>query len=115
MQNPKTIFVTGATGNQGGAVARSLINRGFKVKALTRNPSSVSAQTLEKLQAEIVKGDLNNTDTFHNHIKDIDGIFAVLTYENGIDKEIKQGVNLANLAKSMALNIFYILPLLALI
>ena len=106
MQNPKTIFVTGATGNQGGAVARSLINKGFKVKALTRNPSSVSAQALEKLQTEIVKGDLNNTDTFHNHIRDVDGIFAVLTYENGIEKEIKQGVNLANLAKEYGIKHF---------
>ena len=106
MQNPKTIFVTGATGNQGGAVARSLINKGFKVKALTRNPSSASAQALEKLQAEIVKGDLNNTDTFHNHIRDVDGIFAVLTYENGITKEIKQGMNLANLAKEYGIKHF---------
>jgi uncharacterized protein YbjT (DUF2867 family) len=106
MLNSKTIFVTGATGNQGGAVVRSLINNGFKVKALTRNPSSVSAQTLGKLQAEIVKGDLNNTDTFHNHIRDVDGIFAVLTYENGVDKEIQQGMNLANLAKEYGIKHF---------
>ena len=106
MQNPKTIFVAGATGNQGGAVARSLISKGFKVKALTRNPSSVSAQSLEKLQAEIVTGDLNNTDTFHNHFRDVDGIFAVLTYQNGIDKEIKQGMNLANLAKEYGIKHF---------
>jgi uncharacterized protein YbjT (DUF2867 family) len=99
MQNSKTIFVTGATGNQGGAVARSLLNNGFRVKALTRNPSSRAAQNLKKLDAEIVQGDLNNTDTFRNHIKNVDGIFTVLTYENGIDKEIKQGIALANLAK----------------
>ncbi len=34
----KTIFVTGGTGNQGGAVATSLIKNGFKIKVLTRNP-----------------------------------------------------------------------------
>ena len=106
MQNSKTIFVTGATGNQGGAVARSLINNGFKVKALTRNPSSAPAQNLKKLHAEIVQGDLNNTDTFRDHIKDVDGIFSVLTYENGIDKEIKQGIDLANLAKEYGVKHF---------
>ena len=111
MQNSKTIFVTGATGNQGGAVARSLINNGFKVKALTRNPSSPPAQNLKKLHAEIVQGDLNNTDTFRDHIKDVDGIFAVLTYENGIDKEIKQGMDLANLAKEYDVKHFYTLRL----
>ena len=91
MPDPKTIFVTGATGNQGGVVARSLNNNGFRVKALTRNPSSPAAQNLKKLHAEIVHGDLNDTDTFRDYVKDVDGIFGVLTYENGIDKEIKQG------------------------
>ena len=76
MQNAKTIFVTGTTGNQGVAVARSLINKGFKVKALTRNSFSPAAQNLKKLQAEIVQGDLNNTVSFRDHLKDVDGIFV---------------------------------------
>jgi len=38
MLNGKTVFVTGATGNQGGAVVRHLVNKGFYVKALIRNP-----------------------------------------------------------------------------
>jgi uncharacterized protein YbjT (DUF2867 family) len=99
MQNSTTIFVTGATGNQGGAVAKSLINNGFRVKALTRNLNSPHAQNLKKLHAEIIQGDLNNTDTFRNHIKDVDGIFSVQTFKNGTDKEIQQGIALANLAK----------------
>jgi uncharacterized protein YbjT (DUF2867 family) len=99
MQDAKTIFVTGATGNQGGAAARSLIHNGFKVKALTRNPSSPRAQNLKKLNTEIVQGDLNDTNTFRQHIKDVDGIFSVQTFENGINKEIKQGMDLADLAK----------------
>ena len=69
---------------------------------LRRSPGillQLPAQNLKKLHVEIVQGDLNNTDTFRDHIKDVDGIFAVLTYENGIDKEIKQGMDLANLAK----------------
>ena len=40
----KTIFVTGATGNLGGAVAASLIKNGFKIKVLTRKTDSVKAQ-----------------------------------------------------------------------
>jgi uncharacterized protein YbjT (DUF2867 family) len=99
MQNSKTIFVTGATGNQGGAVVNSLINNGFKVKALTRNSSSPHARDLKKLDAEIIQGDLNDPGTFRNHIKGVDGIFAVLTYENGIEREIEQGMNLVNLAR----------------
>jgi hypothetical protein len=36
----KLILVTGATGTQGGAVARELLERGYAVRALTRDPES---------------------------------------------------------------------------
>jgi uncharacterized protein YbjT (DUF2867 family) len=106
MQQAKTIFVTGATGNQGGAVVRSLIRKGFIVKALTRNLSSPAAQKLKNLQAEIVQGDLNNISTFRDQLKDVDGIFCVLTFKYGVDQEIKQGIELANLAKSYNISHF---------
>ncbi len=102
----KTIFVTGATGNQGGAVAASLIKKGFKIKVLTRKTDSVKAQRLQKQNVDLIKGDLNDLNTFRNYLKDIDGIFSVQTFENGIDKEIKQGIDLANLAKEYGVNHF---------
>ena len=102
----KTIFVTGATGNQGGAVAASLIKNGFTIKVLTRNVDSVKAQNLQKLNVELIKGDLNDLNTYRNHLKDVDGIFSVQTFENGIDKEIKQGIDLSNLAKEYGVNHF---------
>jgi len=43
------IFVCGATGTQGGAVARHLITRGATVHALVRNSSSPRAKALEAL------------------------------------------------------------------
>ena len=95
----KTIFVAGATGNQGGAVAASLIKNGFKIKVLTRKTDSAKAQNLQKPNVELVKGDLDDLSTFRNHLEGIDGIFSVQTFENGINKEIKQGIDLANLAK----------------
>lgn len=102
----KTIFVTGATGNQGGAVVASLINKGFKIKVLTRRTDSAKAQNLQKLTVELIKGDLNELNTYRNHLKDIDGIFSVQTFENGVDKELKQGIDLANLAKEYGVNHF---------
>ncbi|MZD05563.1 NmrA family NAD(P)-binding protein, partial [Streptomyces sp. SID5785] len=33
-----TVAVTGATGAQGGATARALLDAGARVRALTRNP-----------------------------------------------------------------------------
>lgn len=99
MQHSKTIFVTGATGNQGGAVIKSLINNGYKIKALTRNASSERAQKLKHPAIEIIEGDLDEPRDFGDHLQNIDGIFCVLTFENGIDKEIKRGILLTNLAK----------------
>ena len=102
----KTIFVTGATGKQGGAVAASLIKNGFKLKVLTRKTDSAKAQYLQKQNAELVKGDLNDLNSFRNHLNGIDGIFSVQAFENGADMEIKQAIDLANLAKEYGVNHF---------
>ena len=106
MQDAKTIFVTGATGNQGGAVVKSLLNNGFKVKALTRNPVSPASKKLNGLGAEVVKGDLNDPSGFRNHLSGTYGIFCALTFANGINEEIDQGIRLANLAKSYNISHF---------
>ena len=50
------IAVFGTTGNQGGSVARSLLGHPpFKVRAITRNPSSNASQALASAGAEVVK------------------------------------------------------------
>src|SRR5450631_3649197 len=106
MQQQGKIFVTGATGNQGGAVVRSLVKNGFEVKALTRTASSPEAIRLKGLNVEIVQGDLNNPEGFADQLKDVSGIFSVQTFADGTDKEIKQGIGLANLAKSLRIEFF---------
>src|SRR5688572_28152230 len=88
----KKIFVTGATGNQGGAVVRNLLSREFYVKAFVRDPGKLKPVTYENL--EIVKGDLNDPASYRNHLQNVDGVFCNLTYVHGIDKEIKQGFDL---------------------
>ena len=99
MANSGIIFVTGATGKQGGAVAGKLADLGFTVKALCRQPDSVNAQNLRKQNMEIVQGDLNDISSFEGHLKKAYGVFSVQTFEHGIEKEIKQGTALATLAK----------------
>ena len=42
----KTVLVTGATGRQGGAVIRHMLPKGWKLRALTRNPNSHAAKQL---------------------------------------------------------------------
>ncbi|MEO5906621.1 MAG: NmrA/HSCARG family protein [Saprospiraceae bacterium] len=95
----KSIFVTGATGNQGGAAARSLASNGFKVKALVRDPSSSKAEALKKLDIELVKGDLDDPSSYVHHLKGVDGVFGVLAFPLSYEKEIMQGKALAIAAK----------------
>src|ERR1700709_1690735 len=102
MPDKQTIFVTGATGNQGGAVVRSLLQKGFLVKALTRNIHSARSQALEKLHVIVVKGNLNNADSYKEHLKGVHGIFSVQTFEHGVKEETAQGITLANTAKEFA-------------
>lgn len=106
MTDNKTIFVTGGTGNQGGAVVRNLADQGFKILALTRNPASAKGQNLKNLNIQVVKGDLNNANTFREYLKDVYGIFSVQTFENGVEKEINQGITLATLAKEFGVKHF---------
>jgi uncharacterized protein YbjT (DUF2867 family) len=101
MTDNKAIFVTGGTGNQGGAVARSLLQQGFTVKVLTRNINSTKAQNLKSLDIELIEGDLNNADSYREHLKDLHGVFSVQTFENGIEEEINQGIKLATIAKEL--------------
>lgn len=57
------VLITGATGKQGGSLIRSLVSRNapFEILAVTRNPTSASAQKLKSLSSSIrlVEGDLD--------------------------------------------------------
>ena len=46
MANERTVLITGATGKQGGATARALAGKGFKLRAMTRNPESDAAKAV---------------------------------------------------------------------
>ena len=102
----KTIFVTGGTGKQGGAVAKNLSDQGFIVKVLTRDPNSTRAQSLKNLNIQLVKGDLNNVNSYKQYLKDADGVFSVQTFENGIEKEMNQGMTLASISKEFGVKHF---------
>ncbi len=95
----KTIFVTGATGNQGGAVLRYLVSSGFRVKALLRNPSSEAGKKLVQPNVDIISGDLNDPQTYQHHLDQVDAVFCNLSFKHGVEKELNQGINLVNSAK----------------
>lgn len=100
MSNQKSILVTGITGQQGGAVARELLARGYNVKGMTRKPDSDKANAFRKLGAEIVQGDLDDAASLKRALEGNWGVFAVQnTWEAGVEKEEEQGKRIAKIAK----------------
>lgn len=90
----KPILVTGATGKQGGAVARHLLANGHSVRALTRNPDKYAAVSLKDAGAEIVKADLEDKASLYEAFKGAAGLYSVQDFlEAGVDAEIRQGMN----------------------
>jgi uncharacterized protein YbjT (DUF2867 family) len=73
MAHSTTILVAGATGNLGGAVARSLLGKGLDVYAGTTHPESAAVPD----GAHIVKFDYEQPSTVEAALRGADGLFLV--------------------------------------
>jgi uncharacterized protein YbjT (DUF2867 family) len=102
------ILVCGATGKQGGAVARSLLERGFRVRALTRDPQKPEAQALAEQGAEVVQGDMEDRSAVDQVlIEGVYGVFSVQNFwETGYDGEVQQGKTVADAARAAGVDHF---------
>ena len=99
--------MTGATGRQGGAVARRLLKRGHRVRALTRVPRKPAARALAEMGAEVVGGDLDDRPSVEQALEGAHGTFAVQNFwEAGYEREISQGMTLADAAKAQGVKHF---------
>jgi uncharacterized protein YbjT (DUF2867 family) len=93
----RTILVTGATGAQGGSVARHLLAAGrFSVRGLTRKPNSEAALALKRAGAEIVQGDMDDIESLRKAVQGCYGVFGVTSFWEHFDKEYAQGENLVD-------------------
>lgn len=96
----RLILVTGATGHQGGATLRHLVERGFPVRVLTRAPDRPKARILAGHGAEVVKGTMEDQGSLISALDGVYGAYSVQnSHEAGIEGEIRQGTNLADAAK----------------
>ncbi|MET9535603.1 NmrA/HSCARG family protein [Streptomyces sp. NPDC006649] len=95
------IVVFGGTGRQGGAVARELLRRGRKVRAVVRDTESAGARALEQLGAALVKGDMEDPQSLDTALQGARGVYSVQTFEgpDGSAGEIRQGKAVADAAK----------------
>ena len=103
MKHDRVIAVLGATGRQGGAVARHLLADGWQVLALTRKPDSDASGVLRSAGARVAGCDMADTDSL---IRVFDGVYGVYSVQNpmiaGHEGEVRQGKNVAEAAKATA-------------
>ncbi|GAQ47554.1 hypothetical protein AtubIFM56815_003818 [Aspergillus tubingensis] len=107
-EDKKLLVVFGATGIQGGSVARAILadpvaSKQFNIRAITRDPSKQAAKTLAQHGAELVKADLEDKDSLRLALKDAYAVFAVTNFWETFDAaaEIRQGMNVADIAKEL--------------
>jgi uncharacterized protein YbjT (DUF2867 family) len=95
----RVVVVTGATGRQGGAVARRLLAGGGRVRAVTRSPASRPARLLAALGAELVRADMADLDEMRKACAGAQGVFSVQNaMSSGEQDELAQGKNVADAA-----------------
>lgn len=103
-QKDKTILVTGATGHQGGAALRHLKERGFPVRALTRDPDKPEARQLGIGGTEVVRGDLDDPASITRALEDIYGVYSVQNANAGFETEVREGLNVVNAANRIGVD-----------
>jgi uncharacterized protein YbjT (DUF2867 family) len=108
MAQELTVVVAGSTGKQGGAVARGLLARGHRVRAVTRNLDSSQAKSLAKAGATLVAASLEDTATLTKALEGATSLFAMTTpFGGGVDAEIRQGVSAADAAKAAGVHLVF--------
>ncbi|GIH41778.1 NmrA family transcriptional regulator [Microbispora corallina] len=99
------VLVIGATGQQGGAAARHLLDRGRRVRALVRDAGAPAAAALREAGADLVTGDLDDAASLEAAMEGVHGVFLVLTMMEGpritaagVAAEERRGLLVADLA-----------------
>ncbi|MCJ1320229.1 NmrA-like domain-containing protein 1 [Xylographa vitiligo] len=116
----KLLAVFGATGQQGGSIVSHVLKdvelaSQYRIRALTRDPSSPSAQALQKLEVEVVKADLNDDASLHDAMRGAHTVFALTVPTFGPNakvQEVTRGKAMADIAVAEGLQyiIFSTLP-----
>jgi uncharacterized protein YbjT (DUF2867 family) len=105
MADKKIIAVTGATGAQGGGLARAILadpGGGFAVRAITRDPNKDKATALAAKGADVVKADLDDVESLKKAFAGAHGVYAVTNFWEhfSAEKEKAQAKNIAEAAKA---------------
>ena len=108
MASKKIITVFGATGAQGGGLARAILqdsNSAFAVRAVTRNPDSDKAKELAGMGAELITADIDDKESMKRALEGAYGAYFVTFFwaHFSPEKEYAEAKNMAEAAKEAGL------------
>ncbi|RQM05851.1 hypothetical protein DH86_00002156, partial [Scytalidium sp. 3C] len=113
MASKKLLVVFGATGAQGGSVAKAVLadpkmRESWAVRGITRDTSKPPAKELKELGAEVVSADLNDPSTLKPALEGAYAVYAVTNYWEKADAnvEMQQGKAIADEAKAQGVQHF---------
>lgn len=93
------IAVVGATGRQGSAVVRHLLQDGWRVRTLTRNPTGATARTQRKRGAQLHQVDAEDVGSLRRAFDGVHGVFNVQNpMTSSLEAEVRQGRHVAEAA-----------------
>jgi len=108
MSQKLAVVVAGATGKQGGAVVKSLLERGHEVRAVTRSTDSAKARELANAGVTLVRASLEDTAALTKALEGATSLFAMTTpFEGGTQAETRQGISAANAAKAAGVHLVF--------
>jgi uncharacterized protein YbjT (DUF2867 family) len=107
MTQKLTVVVTGSTGKQGGAVARGLLERGHKVRAVTRDRNSKQAKLLANAGATLVAASRGDAAEIKEALEGATSLFAMTMPSGGTDAETRQGIAAADAAKAADVHLVF--------
>jgi uncharacterized protein YbjT (DUF2867 family) len=108
MSQKLTVVVTGATGQQGGAVVKNLLERGHEVRAVTRSTDSAKARELANAGVTLVHASLEDTAALTKALEGATSLFAMTTpFEGGPQAETRQGISAADAAKAAGIHLVF--------
>jgi dihydroflavonol-4-reductase len=82
------IFLTGGTGFIGKSLIRTLVQRGWKVISLVRNPNGAEAKAIQALGTQLVRGDVTDRESMRETMKGVDVVIHNAGwYKFGITKQ----------------------------
>ena len=108
MSQKLAVVVTGGTGKQGGAVVKSLLERGHEVRAVTRSTDSAKARELANAGVTLVRASLEDTAALTKALEGATSLFAITTpFEGGPQAETRQGISAADAAKAAGVHLVF--------